>query len=239
MLHEDVGRRGSGTLVRLSYCRRESWRAEPSFGPRPHGGPSSDLLRWRCIGGAASVTPAPARLLVILVSALALSGVACSPDGMDSSPSTSSSPSSNVSSGPSSTVSPEEATRAAVLASWRGYWSAYDDAASRADPDWPGLSQYMTGAALREVQVYLVGLKAEGLVERGGLELRPAVASVGGGMAVVRDCLTDDGHQYDRAGNLRGRPGPVTRGVEAKLVLVGATWKVSERPVPKDGICPA
>lgn len=153
------------------------------------------------------MTPAPARLLVILVSALALAGVACSSDGADPAPSTSSSPSSNGSTGPSSTVNPEEATRAVVLAGWRGYWAAYDEAASRADPDWPALSRYMTGNALKEVQVYLVGLKAEGLVERGGLELRPQVASVGGGTAVVRDCLTDDGHQYDRAGNLRGRRG--------------------------------
>lgn len=139
----------------------------------------------------------------------------------------------------STTIKAEDAVEEAVLEGWRGYWTVYDEAASRADPDWPRLPEYMTGDALREVRVYLVGLRSQGLVERGDLELRPNVVSVDGAMAVVHDCVTDDGHQYDQAGNLRGQPGAVTRGVEAKLVLQDGKWRVSERPVPRDGVCPA
>lgn len=195
----------------------------------------------RSAAADASVAGGPAvarNVLVILVMGFAAVLTSCSSGGDGAASPTTASASSNPSVSVTSTTTPDPVS-AAVLAGWRGYWAAYDEAASRADPDWPALAQNMTGSALRDVQVYLVGLRAEGLVERGGLELRPKVVSVTASTAVVNDCLTDDGHQYDKAGNLRGQPGPVTRGVEAKLLLEGGKWKVSERPVSKVGVCPA
>ena len=138
-----------------------------------------------------------------------------------------------------STPDPLEPTRAAVLTAWRGYWTAYDEAASRADPDWPGLREYMTGRALTDVQLYMTGLRRNGLVERGGLELRPRVVAIEGTTATVWDCVTDDGHQYDQSGRMVDKPGAVTRGAEAKLVLEGGKWKVSERPSTRPEACPA
>ena len=148
-------------------------------------------------------------------------------------------PSSTVAPAPPPSVQdPLEPTRAAVVTSWRGYWTAVQESSSRADPDWPALSEYMTGRALTEAQLYLTGLQRNGLTERGTLELRnPRVVALDATTATIWDCVFDDGHQYDRNGQRVDKSGAVTRGAEAKLLLVAGKWKVSERPVPKPEAC--
>lgn len=125
-----------------------------------------------------------------------------------------------------------------VLEAYRKATDAFNDATEVADPDLPSLAATTTGEALTEARRFIAGLRANGLVARGTLEVQPTVLSVGGNTAVVRAVGCDRGFKYDaRTGELRDSPRVVRFEEEATLALEGGTWKVAKIVGRETGTC--
>lgn len=166
------------------------------------------------------VRPAVAVVLVALVSG------SCSPqEEKDAGPTTTTAATSTTTD--SSSVVASAPMDAAVLNTYRGYWSAYLKAADPMDPQNPLLQQYATGPALETVVKAFAGLKSAGKVIRGGFDLAPRVVTVDGETASVRDCYGDDTGVYDAASGARDdKPTGQRHLVTATLRLQDGTWKV-------------
>lgn len=125
------------------------------------------------------------------------------------------------------TSSSSASAEAAVLGGYRGYRSAYLQAADPMNPEDPQLRQYATGPALETVVKAFVALKSAGKVIRGQFDLAPRVVTVDGETASVRDCYGDNTGVYDAATGARDdKPSGQRHLVTATMRLDGGAWKV-------------
>lgn len=138
---------------------------------------------------------------------------------------------------PATTVTTVPDREARLLADYRAAWNAYNQAAGKPDPNDPILPAHMTIEQVKTVKVYVEGLRLQGLVSRGTLDLRPRVASLGATDAIILDCYLDSTKNYDAlTGELKDTPEPVRFSAEIRMVLDGSTWKM-DRVVRQDEAC--
>lgn len=171
------------------------------------------------------------RRLLVIAASLALLLAACGGSGAHKSgdgPSTTSS---------STTIA---STTTAVLSAYRAGWAAYENALATANAYDPALPATMTDPLLQKVRGNLLSDQNAGIVGRGGFQLNPRVTSMTATTARVTDCSFSNSELvYAKT----GKPvPPVTPPehdfVQATLVLVNGTWKVSQQTVT-EGKCPA
>lgn len=175
--------------------------------------------------------PAGPRRLLVVVASLVLLLAGCSGSGGHP-----------AGDGPATTASPSTAvaTAAAVLSAYRAGWAAYENALATANAYDPALQATMTNPLLQRVRGNLLSDQNAGIVGRGGVQLNPRVASMTATTASVTDCsFSSSKLVYAKT----GKPvPPVTPPehdyVQATLVLVNGTWKVSQQTVT-EGKCPA
>lgn len=148
--------------------------------------------------------------------------------------------SSHSANGSDRSITTTNSQEAAVLAAYRAEQAAFEQALQQGNPNLPALDQTMTGAQLVSIRRTLVTDQVNGIVGRGSVQLYPKLVSVNDGQAVVHDCLFSSLELVYAA---TGKPvPPVTPpehdGVQATLVQVSESWKVSDQHVT-DGRCPA
>jgi hypothetical protein len=142
---------------------------------------------------------------------------------------------SSISATSTSTAAP---ATAAVLAAYRAASSAFVQALTTADPNYPALAATMVDPELQSVRANLLADQRQGIVGRGSVTLHPKVASVSATSATVLDCAYSASELVYAAS---GKPvPPVTPpendGVRATLILTGGTWKLSKQTVT-EGKC--
>jgi hypothetical protein len=124
-----------------------------------------------------------------------------------------------------------------VLDGYRAAWGAYNAATAAANPDEPGLPARMTAEQVQVVRTYVIGLKAQGLVSKGELELHPRVVDLTATSATVLDCYRDTTKNYDAAtGELKDTSGAKTFSARVTMALEGDTWKMA-KVVTDDAAC--
>ena len=130
----------------------------------------------------------------------------------------------------------------AVLDAYNRSKAAVIEAANRADPRTPSLLASFSDDALREWTAFLNGLRANGLVGRGTIDIQDArVVSIGGNSATVRARGCDRSFKYDaKTGELKDSPDVTRFEEEATLVAQpGGAWKVTRVVGEKTGTCAA
>ncbi|MDA8072866.1 MAG: hypothetical protein M0Z82_15005 [Actinomycetota bacterium] len=137
-----------------------------------------------------------------------------------------------------STRTTTSATAAAVLAAYRAAWSAFDSAASVANPEDPALAATMVDPQLQSVKANLLADQRQGIVGRGNFALHPKITALSATSATVVDCVYSTAVLVDKATGKQVPPvtPPENDGVTATLVLSGGSWKVSKQTVT-DGKC--
>ncbi len=176
--------------------------------------------------------PSTARFVVALGLAGGLVLAACGKGGYNGSlaaATTATAPTVKGSTATTQAVAAPAATRAAILAAYHGYWDALVAAGKTANPNYPGLARYATGAALVQAQTHFDQLRHAGQVDLGTVTLHPTITSVGPRVAAISDC-TDTTHWLRRdakTGALRENPATAPDKDLVSLTLTGGTWKVS------------
>jgi hypothetical protein len=144
---------------------------------------------------------------------------------------------------PTATSSPAPTTipakvRRAITHDYQAFWHAVFAAYDPPRPDDPNLARYSSGSALSNLRQALETDSQLGVVRRGSQALDPALLTVTGATATVRDCYTNNLLSYALAGNSLGVPAntrledpapPKLR--VATLIQDGGVWKV-------DGVSP-
>jgi hypothetical protein len=142
----------------------------------------------------------------------------------------------------SSTTTSIADTERQVLAAYLGMQQAFERAGETADPTYPDLARYATGAALQRLTAGLTSMRNSGLRSQGKTvyhpkvqELAPAKAPTN---AQVTDCMDTRRTSVHRAD---GQPYKDTPGgwrlVNATVALVGGTWKVTGVGIHEVGSC--
>ena len=130
------------------------------------------------------------------------------------------------------TLSPEQA----VLAGYRASWDEYIAVGMAPDPADPRLAGHSTGANLAQIRKYFTDYRAQGLVQRGTVELAPRVVAVSGTTATVRDCILSHLQDVDaKTGQVRASDPQVRKLLEASMLLEGGVWKMSLNTPKGDG----
>lgn len=188
--------------------------------------------RARCSDGARRCC----RLLVA-PGVLAVGGILLAACGGGGSATTDRPTSASSTSAPTSTSTTDPAT-AAVLATYRAGWAAYEQALADANPEDPRLQATMVDPLLQRTKANLLGYEREGIVGRGAVYLHPKVAAVSDTTATVVDCMYSSSELvYAKTGKpVPPVTSPENDGVRATLVSVGGTWKVSQQTVT-EGKC--
>lgn len=129
-----------------------------------------------------------------------------------------------------------------VAARYLEFWSAVADAGRPPNPEHPGLNEMAGGEQLAGLRERLAQFRDEGLEVRGEHTSHPEVTRVteGDTVAYVRDCreLDPDGGIYDaETGELvQGGAQPGERSLwEARLELVGGSWRVVDADLKEEG----
>jgi hypothetical protein len=159
-------------------------------------------------------------------------------------------PAADLGTTPSAPVSPSAAPSPApsnvadgdALAAYRGFLSAYVDAARTSDPGAATLRQYAQGAALTTVTSMLFGNQRDQKVVRGELGTNPMVVQsrpvAEPTEVLIRDCL-DDSHwlEYRASGELwDDKPGG-RRQMQATVTKSDTGWKVAAYSMGAYGGC--
>lgn len=119
------------------------------------------------------------------------------------------------------------AREAAVIDSYRQFWSAYLAAANPMNPMDPALAQHATGEELIQVRNHFLSRKAVGQDIRGTIDLAPRVATVSDTQATVADCYFDHTQHFSTETNTPVESADTVRqSITATLVYVDGTWKV-------------
>jgi hypothetical protein len=138
------------------------------------------------------------------------------------------------------TTTTVNANAAAVLATYRAGWTAYDQALATANAYEPALPITMAQPLLQKVEVALLDHKSKGIIGLGKVQLHPKLDTVTATSSTISDCIyTDSQLIYSATG--KAVP-PVTPAeheqVEATLTFANGTWKVTQQSV-KEGKCSA
>ena len=125
-----------------------------------------------------------------------------------------------------------------MLAAYRAAWSAFDSAASDANPEDPALAATMVDPQLQSVKANLLADQRQGIVGRGNFALHPKITALSATSATVADCVYSTAVLVYKATGKQVPPvtPPENDGVTATLVLSGGSWKVSKQTVT-DGKC--
>jgi hypothetical protein len=176
----------------------------------------------------------PATCLVLLVG-VTLTLAACSGnrDANDvTAPTTTGPPTTASSAAP--TTATTQATEAAVLAAYRGFWADVVTAGKTADWQSSRLARHATGKVLARVRGQFRALDSQGFVALGTIKVSPRIVRLAGTKATVQDCVdTSRFRRYDPKNRrwldqLGGQPD----GQRSTLTLDGqGTWKVAESVV--------
>jgi hypothetical protein len=134
------------------------------------------------------------------------------------------------------------ATERRVLDSYLGLQRAFVSASRTADPQYPGLSRYASGAALQLLTNGLTSMRKEGLRSKGETYFHPKLQELAPARtptkARVIDCMdTRQATAYKADGSpYTDTPGGRRLAV-ADLELTGGTWKVTGLGVHEVGSC--
>lgn len=125
-----------------------------------------------------------------------------------------------------------------MLAAYRAAWSAFDSAASDANPEDPALAATMVDPQLQSVKSNLLADQRQGIVGRGNFALHPKITALSATSATVVDCVYSTAVLVYKATGKQVPPvtPPENDGVTATLALSGGSWKVSKQTVT-DGKC--
>lgn len=143
---------------------------------------------------------------------------------------------------PNVSATPTTTPQRQILDAYLGMQKAFAKAGEAADPDYPELSKYTSGAALKVLVDGLSNMRANGLRARGETVYRPRVESFQPAdsptKARVRDCVdTAKAQAYKANGDhYNDTPGGL-RLVIADLERVDDGWKVTGLGVHKVGSC--
>jgi hypothetical protein len=176
-----------------------------------------------------------AAVIAALASLCLLAGCSSSRSAADSG---TNSTSTSVATKTSSSTATSTIATMAVLDAYRAAWTAFEHAATDANPDDPALAMTMVDPQLTGVKANLLSDQQQGIVGRGTFTLHPKITALSANTATVIDCA------YSTAVLVYAKTGkqvpPITQpendGVTSTLVLSGGTWKVSKQTVT-DGKC--
>jgi hypothetical protein len=160
---------------------------------------------------------------------------ACGSSPKAASPTTRANPTATTSTPVTTTTDP---TSTAILTAYRASWAAFEKALASASASDPQLAATMVDPQLQGVKANLLADQHQGIVGRGTITLHPRITALTAATATVVDCAYSTSELvYANTGK---QVPPVTPpendGVQATLVLSGATWKVSKQDVT-DGTC--
>jgi hypothetical protein len=135
-------------------------------------------------------------------------------------------------------VTTSDPASTAVLQAYRASWAAFEKALASANAGDPELAATMVDPQLQGVKANLLADQHQGIVGQGTITLHPRITVLTATTATVVDCAYSTSELvYANTGK---QVPPVTPpendGVQATLVLSGATWKVSKQDVT-DGKC--
>lgn len=133
-------------------------------------------------------------------------------------------------------------TQRRVLDAYLGMQQAFERAGETADPSYPALSRYATGAALQRLTAGLTAMRNAGLRSQGKTAFHPKVQELAPAKAPTRaqvmDCMNTRATSVHRAD---GKPYKDTPGgwrlVNATVQFLGGTWKVTSVGIHEVGSC--
>lgn len=121
---------------------------------------------------------------------------------------------------------------------YRWMWSAFLTAGLTSDPEAPELARYATGQALAGLKLSLESDRRYGFTTKGPLHIDAQVASVSATAVKISDCVDDsESLKYKPDGSLKDNVPGGRRKTEATVILVDATWKVSDLRLDGLGTC--
>jgi hypothetical protein len=181
-------------------------------------------------------------LALSIVLAVAASLAACTDPEQPPVTLPSASPSTAQTSAPTPSNTPTVDVQTQAIDAYLGAQRAYLKAAESAQPDYPGLATYTTGAAYELLWDGVKSLRAKGLRSRGETKFDPTIVSLEPPKTPtkvrIRDCMDTRGSQVYKAS---GEPYNDTPGgfrkVIADLEKVDNTWKVTGIGIHGVGSC--
>ncbi len=132
-------------------------------------------------------------------------------------------------SAPTTVFDPQAAAKAAIVDAYRQSFEAVVAVASEPNgsPDDPRLSQHKIGNALLGAQASITRLRKAGQVDRGTVQVHPAVTELTADTAAVQDCSADMAYVVDvRTGEVVTPAGPpgVGSASTATFKLINGVW---------------